>query len=138
MKKKLLYMSLDAKRARAVDLEDAANEHRRLQDEIMGAERVAALLPLVGKYYKTLNRYSIGDAWWLYAKVLGVEGNGRWAGLRTLQFQEDNGGRVTVEYDKTGITITSDTGGWTEITRREFNAAARKIARKVSKLLTNR
>lgn len=101
-------------------------ELRKRRDEKALAEARA----LVGKCFKYRNCYSCpqeeSDYWWLYSKVTGV---GDYS-ARAFRFQTDKYGKTEVEWN----VRQPSTGGYIEISAKEFNAAWREVQRRVARM----
>lgn len=89
--------------------------------EILDAEQKEEAAQYVGRYFKYRNCYSMPegpeDYWWLYVCITSMDADG---GLRSLNFQTDKYGKMTVESDDYQ-SIPSD--GYTEIDEDEFLSA---------------
>lgn len=107
-----------------IDTLDA--ERRRIMAKIWAREarqRVKANRPCVGKFYRYRNCYSCpqqeSDYWWLYYAVTGIDKDGN---LKAWSFQDDNAGRLTIEFNRVVLALTD---GYREIVRGEFAEAWR-------------
>jgi hypothetical protein len=78
----------------------------------------------VGKCFKRINSYGLGQNWWKYSKVIAVIGENQY---RTMDFETCHGGRVNC--DPRGYTL----GQYLDkpITAAEFN---RELNKEISKL----
>lgn len=103
----------------------AGYEARNELQEIEAAEKTRENRPLIGKCQKYLNSYGSGEKWWLYRRIIGVDGD--W--VTAFSFQTCSMGKTTIEIEKHGTAVNS---GFEEITEREFNAAYREMQKSVS------
>lgn len=108
--------------------DELRREISRLTTELHDLEdvdRARALEPLVGRFFKASNCYSLPkgpqDYWWLYARVNHVGEQGR--GVVTL-FETDKNGAVEI---RLGSWISSDPNRFVEITREEYESAWRQL-----------
>lgn len=103
------------------------SELNRLRD----AETLNESKALVGRCFKYRNCYSCpqtdADYWWLYLKVVKV--GGYWP--IAFQFQTDKDGRIEIETRSHHTRLS----GYVEISAKEFNAAWRKVQKRVKALL---
>lgn len=97
---------------------------RRIED----AEARAKSVALLGKCFKYQNCYSCpkepSDYWWLYVKVTGM--GDYWP--VAFEFQTDRDGQLTVKEKK----CFSRLEGYNEISATEFNAAWRKVQKRIA------
>jgi hypothetical protein len=98
----------------------------RLKD----AETLKESRALVGKCFKYRNCYSCpqkpSDYWWLYVKVVGV--GDYWP--TTLEFQTDKDGRIEIK--TSDCAVIREGGGHIEIPAKEFNAAWKKLQKRIA------
>lgn len=104
---------------RAHQIVDAARAKER-------AAEAADARQLIGRYFKSKNRYGNDGWWWLYVVPTKVS---EWGNLTGLQFQrkkDDDHDGIEIEPDASLITlqhrgVSSD--GWIEIQKSESDAA---------------
>jgi len=141
MRKKTINKTEKTTKANGVSLttrlarqQEIANREQRKLNDLRHEKEELIEKPkrekMVGKCYKYLNSYG-GDRerWWLYTKVVGLDGTM----LKTLQFQTTtlyDSGKAEIEEE----THFSDMTGYIEITKDEWNAEWTKIATRVSEL----
>lgn len=110
MKTKHLTDEEIAKQSKAL-----SNERYRRDKAIRHAEN----LPLLGKCFKYRNSYGSGSkGWWLYKKVISVNGNE----LKAFQFESMADGRLQCCSD-----FSYGVEGYTEIPRAEYDKAWEKF-----------
>jgi hypothetical protein len=74
---------------------------------------------LVGTCQKYLNSYGSGDSWWLYRRILSV--NGQWC--QAFRFQLTTDKRIEIETDK----HDSISDSWVPITESEYTQACEAL-----------
>lgn len=101
----------------------------RLRDQEARKESTS----LIGRCFKYKNCYSCpdkpSDYWWMYIKVVGAS---HWP--KTFEFQTDKYGHLTVKTDKHAIGVGHEGNGYVPITVKEFDAAWRKVQKRIAKL----
>lgn len=107
-------------------LNEEAVSIRNQLNKIETARRTKENRKQIGRCYKYRNTYG-GDCpgWWLYMRITG---GGYW--MVSLKFQHTSNNTYEVERDKTTMSLD----GWTEITRKEFDAEWRKLLREIKML----
>lgn len=97
-------------------------------DELRDAEVLKESLTMVGKCFKYRNCYSMPQTeayyWWYYAKVIGI--GEYWP--KAFTFQIDKDGKIEIEYKTTFHRMQ----GYTQIPAREFDAAWRKVQKRIA------
>lgn len=88
--------------------------------------------PLVGKFFKTRNNYSVpdkrADYWWLYAKVTKMDRSGH---LSIVQFEIDKYENLSVRRDDHRWHMAD----WKQIKLSEFDLAAKKAKALLAKAI---
>lgn len=96
-------------------------QRRRITDQIWRREarqRKLQNAPLVGQFFRYRNSYSGGSpAWWLYVAATHMDDQGY---MRGWSFQNDTEGRLSVEVDRSLITLSPDHQGYIAISPAEF------------------
>ncbi len=113
------------------ELEKIITEARSELWEIENTERQKLYTPLVGKFFKYRNSYSVpqteADYWYQYVEVTGVEGEN--IGVKVFMFENDVHGQIRIELDGRKPILSS---GYTEISRDEFLSAWQNIQDSIS------
>ncbi len=118
------------KKERLQAIAKKGSEARRELHDIKEKEVAERNLSLVGKCFKFSNSYGSGEKWWLYSRIVGVEGSY----FKYLVFQECNLGKVTVETREYGY----DSMQQVEITKKEFDKQFRLLLDKLEALYQGR
>lgn len=99
-------------------LSELYKQQRIIRDQIsdiIDGERKQRNATLVGKCYHYRNSsYGEAEAWWVYAKVTGIESDGS---LNLFTFQTYPSGKVMVESHNLWSEIA---GSWSEISNEDF------------------
>ena len=109
------------------ELEKAARKANQALGAAQGKIREAELRPVVGKFFVTTDRYSSGDEWPLYFRVISANS----AGLVVDQFAARTGGHF--EFIRAWHKYGMD--GYQEISRARYNAALRRFLNAIQKRL---
>ena len=110
-------------------IEELEAQRNSLNAEIVKLQRPAELHraeKLVGRCFKYQNNYSCpeteADYWWMYLKVVAADGGN----LKTLRFEADKDGRITIEPD--GLYMVNTIERYEEISATEFTGALGLLA----------
>jgi hypothetical protein len=127
-------MKSKERRAREKRLSELRAKGQRLGDEIRrldNANTAEDAAPFIGACFKYLNRDHTGDAWWIFFRVVSLDGSA----FRTLQCQSQSGGwHIVTTKDHTYLLPDPKARGFTRITRREFDAAWRRHVARIAAL----
>lgn len=99
---------------------ESANENRRIERENK---------KLIGTYWKYSNSYGSGEKWWIYSKIIGVDG----ATLKKINYQLTTHNKADIiEQDQTSYSGRQGMDrGWTKITYREFTKGTNIVLKKL-------
>lgn len=100
--------------------------------EIQEKEAAKKNAALVGKHFKYMNTYGVGDdcrRWPMYLKVLSVTGSG----LLGFQFSTDSRDQICIGRAQKMITFAGGLiEGWQPITRAEFQREWRRLTIRIN------
>ena len=119
--------NIEAMRARAAELAPLCDEARNLRNAIEEYDDDEKAPALIGKCFRFLNSYGVGDPsprWYVYRKIVGL---GKKYGVRVIDVQDDKRGRVSVEAQDLPVYHFRNDGGWQPVPSRDFDAAARRV-----------
>lgn len=98
------------------------------------AERTEREALYVGRYFRTANRYSNGDSWWLYMALTGQE-DGELMGW-TFQETEDGIFEVSSQRRFLAFHFSVTNGRFKEITKKEFDSALAFFRQRMGEVLS--
>jgi hypothetical protein len=122
-------VSLTTRLARQQEISNREQRKLRLlEDEHERLIKIPELEKLIGRCFKYHNSYGSGEKWWLYRKIVGIDGTT----LKTFEFQitsySDEGKMEIKESHCYGVD------GYLEITKDEWYAEWSKVAARIRTL----
>jgi len=103
-----------------------AKARAELNEIIESREIAAANNKIIGNCYRFSNSYGSGDRWWLYGKVIAVEGGD----ITMFKFQKTAHGQIEIEARY--MEYARITSGWEQIAEAKFQKAWRAIANEIA------
>lgn len=109
-------------------------ELNALQESRIRETIIPKIEKLIGRCFKYDNSYGSGysKSWPLYIKVLS---RSKHTGIKTLKFQNDKKGILILELQQQILFHGEMGSGYTEISKKEFNAAFKNFASKITNLM---
>ena len=115
---------------------------RRIEEKKLKEKTLPKLRKDVGKCYKYMNSYGGNSSRWpLYIKIISIDERNNW--FKVLEFQNTSENileirhNVKINFEGQNYFERYGWSNYQEITKSEFNAAKKRLLKKIDRLMNN-